>query len=487
MQSSPPDTVTRGLWELSDAPSIEWMFKTSADPEVIGSVAWMLPTVEWTRELHIATVCPPLLSAFRTCFHGGFQLSVSARQLALACGRALHHIACDETIQKLNSSNDNDQHFDWDSLELWSAWHDIALPWGLKACRTSFDLYATTQDENHENQARTALRLAIVTGCPGFLKPNDVTLIWDGVFDWNNANRVPKDFDWLVDFLVHFRTFDARNFDAMADALLALSAMQGLGSPEKRDNYLDTIIFSMEADKPSRLRHAALRAVFDARLQLVEIADDKEGDSEFREQLLTDLPSALLTMTKLVAPQLSAHDSDAIFNPGREYFYLQLIFTLAKQSDWRDQLEKAGHIDRCVVLLDHVINLKDSSTGLSEPVKTHPYYLAGTLIRLDASGSYRSSCFADKISELEWWKLLKGAWSAMWWNDLYREDELLEALPGIVTYTLESLETETAKYDSKSLIRMVDRIYEALKDEEAEPGIISAVKSVKDRLDSGGS
>ncbi|OAX42650.1 hypothetical protein K503DRAFT_796950, partial [Rhizopogon vinicolor AM-OR11-026] len=228
-----------------------------------------------------------------------------------------------------------------------------------------------------------------------------------------------------------------------------------------------------------------LRAVFDARLQLVEIADGKEGDSEFRKKLLTDFPSALLTTTKLVAPQLSIHDPDSIFNPGREYFYLRLIFTLAKQSDWRDQLEKAGHIDRCVVLLDHV--MKNFSTGSSEPVKNHPYYLAGTLIRLDASDSYRSSGFADKISELEWWELLKGAWSAMWWNDLYREDEPLEALPGIVAYTLESLETEAAKYDSKSLVRVVDRIYEALKDEEAQPDIISAVKNVKDRLDSSGS
>ncbi|OAX42651.1 hypothetical protein K503DRAFT_316491, partial [Rhizopogon vinicolor AM-OR11-026] len=212
VRPSPPDTVTRELAELSEAPSVKWIFETSTDPEVISSVAWLLPTVEWTRELHMPTVCSRLLSTFRACFRASFRLSVSARQRALACGRALHHVVCDETIQKLNPSNDNDQHFDWDSLELWSPWHDIALPWGLKACRTSFDLYATTQDENHENQARIALRLAIVTGCPGFLKPNDVTLIWDGVFDWNNANRVPKDFDWLVDFLVHFRTFDARNF-----------------------------------------------------------------------------------------------------------------------------------------------------------------------------------------------------------------------------------------------------------------------------------
>jgi len=75
----------------------------------------------------------------------------------------------------------------------------------------------------------------------------------------------------------------------------------------------------------------------------------------------------------------------------------------------------------------------------------------------------------------------------MWWNDLYSEEEPLEALPGIVAYTLESLETEAAKYDSKSLVRVVDRIYEALKDEEAQPDLISAVKSVKDRLDSSGS
>ncbi|OJA10237.1 hypothetical protein AZE42_11742 [Rhizopogon vesiculosus] len=144
MRSSPPNTVAREIGELSEAPSVKWIFETSTDPEVISSVAWLLPTVKWTSELHMQT------------------LSVSARQRALACGRALHHVVCDETIQKFNPSNDNDQHFDWDSLELWSAWHDIALPWGLDACRTSFDQYATTLDRNHEKQARIALRLAII-------------------------------------------------------------------------------------------------------------------------------------------------------------------------------------------------------------------------------------------------------------------------------------------------------------------------------------
>ncbi|OJA17401.1 putative protein 22 [Rhizopogon vesiculosus] len=714
--SSPSDTVTRELGELLEARSVEWILETSTNPEVITSVARLLPTIKWIHKLYMPSVSLRLLSTYRTCFLTGFQLSVSARQRALACGRAFHHVICnDETIQDLSCWGDNDQDFDLDSLDLWSSWHDIALPWSLDACRASFDKYATKNDENrgnHEDQARSALRFAITTGCPGFSMPNDVTLIWDGVFDWNNEDRAPKDFDWLVDYLVHFRTSGARNFDTMADALLALSALQGLGSPEKRDNYLDAIIFSMEVDNPFRLRHAALRAVSDARLQLVEIADDKERDSKFLKKLLTDLPSALLTTTKLVAPQLSEHDPDAIFNPGRDYFYLRLIFTLAKQSDWRDQLEAAGHIDRCVVLLDHVINLKnfstdeplealpsivtytlesletkaaiydstslvrvvdriyealkvkearpdiisavqsvkdwlgltivtglpgarnfdviarallapsnmqgsgslkkrdnyldaiifsmeadkpfrlrhaalravfdarlqlvkiaddkegdpglrkrllkdlpsalltttklvapqlsdhdpdaifnpghdyfylrliftlakqsdwrdrlekaghidrcvflldhvtnlkDFSTGSSELVKNHPYYLAGALIRLDTSGSYRNSSFADKISELEWWQLLKGAWSAMWWNVLYCGEELLEALPSIITYTLESLETGAAKYDSKSLVRVVDRIYDALKDKEAQPGIISVVKSVKDRLDSSGS
>ncbi|KAG2155625.1 hypothetical protein DEU56DRAFT_768319, partial [Suillus clintonianus] len=304
----------------------------------------------------------------------------------------------------------------------------------------------------------------------------------------------------------------------MGDALLALSAMRGLGSLTRRDNYLDAIIFAMEADKPSRLRHAALRAVFDARLQLVDVVDQEKG--EFRDKLLNGLAPALFTTAKPIAPQRSNDEPDAVFNPGRDDYYLRLIFTLAKQSDWRAHLGRAGHIERCTSLLGHVIkNLTDSS----QPVTYHSYYLAGILIRMNASEGYRSpaeravalasaldstnkeeSCstttpaatlsvalraptptspdFADAISEQEWWKLLKGAWSAMYWNDLHVEEESVEALPGIVTYTLDLLKTPTARYDAASLVRWVDRIYESLSEDGAKPNILSAVKSLQDAL-----
>jgi len=485
--NSTDDLSSSDTEEVEEAPcetaSMKWIIENSSDPEVISSVAWLLPTIRCDPGFYAKTVRRRLVNTFKTCLHGA-QLSVSARYRALACGRALHHVICDDAIQKSNLSNDLPHASDRDALDMWSRWHDIAYPWGFRDCKLSFDQYATTLDPEHENEARNALRLAIVTGCPGFLRSTDVALIWDGAFDWTGDTRTLEDFDWLVDFLVHFRTHSARDFDAMADALLALSAMRGFGSPAKRDIYFDSIIFSMEGNKPFRLRHAALRAVFDARLELVDIADTEGG--EFREQLLKELPSALLTTTRLVAPQpeQSLDIPDALFNPGREYYYLRLIFTLAKQHDWRVQLENAGHIDRCIVLLDHVINMMNHSIDLLEPVKNHPYYLAGALMRMNASDTYRGSVFADKISELDWWKLLKGAWLAMWSNRLYREEESLETLPDLVKYTLESLDTQAAIYDAKGLVRSMNRIYNSLRDGAAEAHIISAVKSVKDALDS---
>jgi hypothetical protein len=493
--------------KLSDVPSMKWIFESSTDPEVISSVAWLVPSVQWTAELHpelhMPTICSRLVSTFKACFHAGVR-TFSARRRALACGRALHHVVCDENIQNISSRA---MHFDGWPLEMWSHWQGLSLPWGLERCKASFDQYATTLDEGHEAEARNALRLAIVTGCPGFLKPTDAALIWDGVFDWKDDLRTIEDFDWLVDFLMHFRKSATRDFDAMGDALLALSAMRGLGSVTRRDNYFDAIIFAMEADKPTRLRHAALRAVFDARFQLVEIVDQEKG--EFREKLLKELAPALLTTTKPIpiAPQRYVDEPDAVFNPGRDDCYLRLIFTLAKQSDWRAHLGRAGHIERCTSLLDHIIELKNSST-LS--VTYHSYYLAGILIRMNASGGYRSSLrrataldseptnkeefcpttnlaapeastlpgFPDNISEQEWWKLLKGAWSAMRWNDLHLEAEAVEALPGVVTYTLDLLDTPSAKYDAASLVRLVDRIYEALGDGVAKQD----VKRLQDAL-----
>ncbi|KAG1904642.1 uncharacterized protein F5891DRAFT_1184060 [Suillus fuscotomentosus] len=485
---------------LSDVPSMKWIFESSADPEVISSVAWLVPSVKWTPELHMRTISLRLLSTFKACFPAG-AWTFSARRRALACGRALHHLVCDESIGK--DVLPDMAHFDAWPLEMWSRWQGLSLPWGLERCKEIFAQYATTLDEGHDtSEARDALRLAIVTGCPGFLQPTDVALIWDGVFDWKDDPRTTQDFDWLVDFLVHFRKSETRDFDAMGDALLALSAMRDLGSDSRRDNYLDSIIFAMEADKPSRLRHTALRAMFDARFKLVEMVDKEER--EFREKLLGELAPALLNATKPIAPQRFDDEPDAVFNPRRDDYYLRLIFTLAKQSDWRAHLERAGHIERCTSLLGHVIR-NSSSTSL---VTSHSYYLAAILIRMNSSGGYRSSLraatqasaldteptnmeeyrpttnlvatlpaapeaptplgFPDNISEQEWWKLLKRAWWAMRWNDLHHEAEAVEALPSIVTYTLDLLETPSARYDAGSLVRSVDRIYEALDDSKAK-------------------
>ena len=70
----------------------------------------------------------------------------------------------------------------------------------------------------------------------------------------------------------------------------------------------------------------------------------------------------------------------------------------------------------------------------------------------------------------------------MWWNNLYDDGEALEALPDIVKYTLEALKTEPAKYDWRSLVRLVDRIYEGLEDGEADTDTLATVQSVKDAL-----
>ncbi|KAG2156677.1 uncharacterized protein EDB93DRAFT_926820 [Suillus bovinus] len=496
---------------LSEVPSMKWIFKSSTDPEVISSVARMVPSVQWTSELqpelrpelHIPNICLRLSSTFKTCFNAG-AWSTSTRRRALACGRALHHLFYEANIQKYITPNV--KHFDGASSEMWSYWQDLNLPWGLKKCKASFDQYATTPHQYHEDEARNALRLAIVTGCPGFLHPDDPALIWDGVFDWEDDSRTAEDYDWLVDFLVYFQKFTTRNFDAMGDAFLALSAMQGLGSVSRRDKYLDVIIFAMEADKPSRLRHAALRAVFDARLELVNIVDQEKG--EFRERLLKELTPALFITTKPIAPQLpGSNDPDAVFNPRRDDFYLRLILTLEKQRDWRARLVQVGHIERCASLLSHVI---EDSMSYDISGASHAYYLAGILIQMlgqanpagtalnseftNKEGSRLTTSLAatlpaapetptppdllDKISEKEWWDLMKGAWRAMRYNNLHLVPEAVEVLPGIVTYTIGLLQTPSALYDTRSLVRVVDRIYEVLDNGEVK----SEVKRLRDAL-----
>ncbi|KAG2118086.1 uncharacterized protein F5147DRAFT_256990 [Suillus discolor] len=111
--------------------SMRWIFNTSTNPEVISSAAWLLPTIRWAPKVNMTAACLQLQSTFAACFHDNALLSNSARRRALACGRALHYLVCNKTIETIISS-------DLMRFDDWTDWRHLSLPWGLERCKEFF-------------------------------------------------------------------------------------------------------------------------------------------------------------------------------------------------------------------------------------------------------------------------------------------------------------------------------------------------------------
>jgi hypothetical protein len=229
--------------------------------------------------------------------------------------------------------------------------------------------------------------------------PDDEHLIWNGDLRWSHSDGLApscKDFDWLVDYLSKVNGID----DATeGDALLALSAMHALGSSAKRRSYIKVLIHCMGPTRPSRVRHAALRATAEAREELASIANDvmAQGvDAELLDELSRALLTAILPKQKHVRTVRNG-GPDAAFHHKRDLYYFRLVFALATNDKWRERLSSHGHVKRCISLADFV---------LQSPTMDLSLYLVGTLLRIDPSSKDLSlNPFQER-----WRTLMSRAW-----------------------------------------------------------------------------
>jgi len=285
------------------------------------------------------------------------------------------------------------------------------------------------EDDNHRRKlqadARTALRTMVVHGVQGKVSlPDDNKVIWDGDLQWrNNDERPPcNEFDWLIDYLVE-KTGHEPDHETQGDALLALSAMRGLGSDAKRAAYVDALIRCMDSDRPSRVRYAALRAVCDARKELSSITDDSMPDG-IDAKLLDRLSSALLTAVGNYA-RIAKYRA-------RDCCYLRLIFSLTKEHEWRERLTRLGHVDQWTSLISDC-NFKFMCTFSP--------YIAGVYLQINPSGANPSGAnpSGDNHPALQktWGTVMRHAWCGLEHMQDADEDfgDYLEILPALVTAT----------------------------------------------------
>jgi hypothetical protein len=273
----------------------------------------------------------------------------------------------------------------------------------------------------HGADARTALRTMVVHGRNHRLsRPDDEELIWYGNLQWWRSDGPPpcwEEFDWLVDYIT-----DHADDETTGDALLALSATSQLGSSANRRLYITTLIHCMCRTRPSRVRYAALRVVLGARVELTRLADN------FDASLLDELSRALLTVVRLNdgLTSIASGSRGVLFHYDRDRCYFRLIFALAKDEEWSNRLIRDGHVERCISLVDEVLN---------NPRASHNFYVAGIFLRIDPSGNHAS------LSSVKgrWWMLMKGAWSGL--SSIIKEDmdTCFELLPDLVSATRQNL------------------------------------------------
>jgi len=203
---------------------------------------------------------------------------------------------------------------------------------------------------------------------------------------------------------------------------------------------------------PVHLRHAALRLAHSAREEMVSI--DAIDNAELRDMIFTEFSPAILTA---VCPQpgvtLSDGDPVCFFRRDRDLCYLELLFALARNSNWHPYLVKDHHIDRCISI---VVKCNFGQ---------HAFYLAGILLRIAPEQSSATSL--NSITGQQWWDMISAAW-------LYAQYEIhdihcFELLPVLVEGAKRYMHNAREFY-LKIFIGYVDRVLNALETRDSQQG-----------------
>ncbi|KAG2103480.1 uncharacterized protein F5147DRAFT_706256 [Suillus discolor] len=322
------------------------------------------------------------------------------------------------------------------------------------------------QKHKHKADARTSLRTLVVHGDSDLFRlPDDENLILDGDFRWRRSDGLLpscEDFDWLVDYLVEEVNTTADD-KTVGDALLALSAMPNLRSSTKRHSYITALIRCMDPARPPRVRHAALRAIDDAREELASMTNESIPQA-VDATLLDKLSCAILTV---VCPNHSQDQTlpcsgpHASFNWRRDACYFRLIFALTQSDEWRERLTRDGHFEHCIVLAEHSLERYSSVPGC---------YLAGIFAYINSS---------DKVLPLgptqrRWQAFISETWEDTR-HEIY-EDTGVNALLVLVAATRHNLRSWDSSVPNEELTELTTGVYRTLESMQSTKDFLVAYR-----------
>ena len=436
--------------------AIRWLLMTSTNPDVVEPAAAMVPVVQWAAEVDASPIYARLYETLATYR--------DRQELSVKCVKAMAHFFVESVkVTEYPRNRMMPRHT--------SGIKNYCIYDAFMAGRSAWDhlTMAKTADGRHKHMAdvRTALRTMVVHGQQNILsRPDDGEVILRGNFQWRHHDgRSPscEEFDWLVDYLVD-RLDEQTDDGTQGDALLALSAMNGLGSDAKRASYVSALIRCMASTRPPRVRCAAVKCISDAREELSFI----DGDSMPRgvdAHLFNQLFDALSTAVSL-------HDGETtVYLEASNNCYSRLIFVLTMNNEWRHRLTQNGHVQQCIRLF---------------PTSSEAdFYIAGICLHVDPSGNAPSlSSIHERLEEL-----MRRAWLELG-NVIMRDEDFQvhdypEVLSALVTATKQNLPGSNhgvASLELQHLAMYVSRVSEILRIHSPDGNVLSAVQSFSDDL-----
>ncbi|KAG1790612.1 uncharacterized protein HD556DRAFT_682288 [Suillus plorans] len=337
----------------------------------------------------------------------------------------------------------------------------------LDACRKIYSRIKSYWAEQHnpwelmddpQNTLQNALRFTLTAAKVS----RDPVNLWHCQCLGTGDSHSPEDFDWLIDYLDECIRFD--DDEALFDILLLLFSRKVRCSPAKRHQFLNSLIACMHSNTV-HLRHAALRLAHSAREDIVLI--DAIDNAELRDMILTEFSPAILTA---VCPQPGvtlSHDSpDRFVRDQSDLCYLELLFSLARNSNWHLHLFADQHIDRCISMV------------AEHRVGKHAFYLTGILLRIAPEQSSVTSL--NSITEWQWWNMVQSAWGCA--HYVIDDIHCFEFLPVLAEGTKRYMHI-ARELDLKLLIGNVDSVLNALEGRDSQQGegesVAVAVKELR--------
>lgn len=384
-----------------------WILETSTNQEAVEAAVAMVHLTQWSPNLDVSAAFQRLRDNFEAC--------CNKEELYVKFGKAMAHL-CIQPVKIDTTLVDKLFRDDMDKFRLtrnrfirdaFMAGYDAYCHF-VKAPPPEKDISGLKP--KHRATARTALRTMVVYALDYHLSlPDNEKLIWNGNLCWSHGDgREPdcEEFDWLVDYLAdevghekadeigHEKADEKKHnkADEIGDALLALSAMRGLGSPAKRSSYIKSLIRCMPSTRPPRVRHAALRTVYEVRGELASIIESSIPEG-IDTNLLDELSAALFT---------AMHPDDEL-NASRNLKYIHIIFSMTRNHEWCQRLASHNNLQRCINLV--------TTKGLEMYQRDAGFYLAVIIGRLYPMSKKINSRFDFQSTQSRpWWKLIKYTW-----------------------------------------------------------------------------